>query len=374
MEENIDISLSNIIDDSFDSHFLQIKTNLINNNTIFCCNCGKYGHIYKKCLEPIISIGIINLYISDINIDLFFKNLYVYNINHYQNTNVGIYKLNNNISDINITSYLNIVKEKTKFLMVRRRNTIGYIEFIRGRYNINNINSIINLFNQMITEEIEFIKNNNFDNIWNDLWGDKYYNLPIDYTTFNKQMSSNNIELQHNLNKLSPKDKTFYISVHLKDYSVSKIKFEIFTKQKILNKISNKLDIKYNQAEWGFPKGRRNIYESNLDCAIREFNEETNLDINNINIMNRIYPIHEDLIGTNNIKYRHNYFLSFSELFNLDIKASNQKLEIGDIGWFNYIEAKSLIRPYHINRLKILDNIIHFIAYNLKYYTENKLI
>ena len=371
--ENIDISLTDIISECFDSQFLQAKTDILSNNTLFCCNCGEYGHIYKKCAEPIISVGIINLYLSDLNMNSFFSNLYIYNSIYNQNKNVGIFKLNNNINDVNLDNYLDLVKEKTKFLLVRRRNTIGYIEFIRGRYSINNLSSIINLFNQMIKEEIEFIKNNNFNTIWDDLWGDKYYNLPVDYISFNKQLLTNSKELQYNLNKLSPKDRAFYISVHLKDYSVSKIKFDIFIDNKILDKIYNKLDIKYNQAEWGFPKGRRNIYESNLECAIREFNEETNLDVNNINIMNRIYPIHEELIGTNNIKYRHNYFLSFSELLELDVKASNQRLEIGDIGWFSYTEVKQLIRLYHTNRLKIIDDIIYFIAYNLKYCIENKL-
>ena len=28
-------------------------------NKYFCSNCGKYGHLSKKCLCPIISIGII---------------------------------------------------------------------------------------------------------------------------------------------------------------------------------------------------------------------------------------------------------------------------------------------------------------------------
>ena len=34
---------------------------------------------------------------------------------------------------------------------------------------------------------------------------------------------------------------------------------------------------KYNfvNPEWGFPKGRKNIKESNIECALREFNEET---------------------------------------------------------------------------------------------------
>ena len=38
----------------------------------FCMNCGKTGHISKKCLCPIISVGIIcfKLNIDDIDINL----------------------------------------------------------------------------------------------------------------------------------------------------------------------------------------------------------------------------------------------------------------------------------------------------------------
>ena len=48
-------------------------------------------------------------------------------------------------------------KNSIKFLMIRRKNTLGYIEFIRGRYNIDNIDGIIFLFRQMTPLEIKKI-------------------------------------------------------------------------------------------------------------------------------------------------------------------------------------------------------------------------
>ena len=35
----------------------------------------------------------------------------------------------------------------------------------------------------------------------------------------------------------------------------------------------------YVEPEWCFPKGRRNCFETDLECSEREFQEETKLDI-----------------------------------------------------------------------------------------------
>ena len=59
----MNISLSNIINDEFNKK-----------SKLYCNNCGKYGHIYKNCKDPITSIGIINLYIGDIKLDYFIIN------------------------------------------------------------------------------------------------------------------------------------------------------------------------------------------------------------------------------------------------------------------------------------------------------------
>ena len=46
-----------------DNNENQKKSQLFHNNynvkKTFCTNCGKYGHNYKKCIYPIISVGII---------------------------------------------------------------------------------------------------------------------------------------------------------------------------------------------------------------------------------------------------------------------------------------------------------------------------
>ena len=45
-------------------------------------------------------------------------------------------------------------------------------------------------------------------------------------------------------------------------------------------------DSKFIEPEWGFPKGRRNNKEKDINCAIREFYEETNFDNQDYQILN----------------------------------------------------------------------------------------
>ena len=86
--------------------------------------------------------------------------------------------------------------------------------------------------------------------------------------------------------------------------------------------------------------------------------------------MDRIHPITEKLVGTNNINYEHNYFVSIGPIDDVGIIDSRQALEIGNIKWTTLKEAKELIRPYHTERLRILNEIIKFIAHNLHFYSN----
>ena len=58
-----------------------------------------------------------------------------------------------------------------KFLMISRKNSFGYIDFIRGKYMANNLEHLEVLFNEMSLEEKELIRNNNFDILWKTMWG-----------------------------------------------------------------------------------------------------------------------------------------------------------------------------------------------------------
>jgi len=257
-------------------------------NTVYCGNCGKYGHVYRKCLAPIISTGII------------------------------VFKKEDNI---------------IKYLLVRRKDKFGFVEFMRGKYNLENIVYINKLFEIMTYEERTLIINNDFDYLWNKLW-----------------MKQDNKQY-HN------------------EYDSSKRKFNLlkggFTNNDILISLetlntNNKL--LWYEPEWGFPKGRRNLKETNRACAIREFEEETGIYHNEYNIIHQIDSLDELFSGSNNIRYKHIYYVAMAKdninnNFKIDKSNFNQVSEISNIKWHSFEECNNIIRTYNIEKKNVLEKL-----------------
>ena len=116
----------------------------------------------------------------------------------------------------------------------------------------------------------------------------------------------------------------------------------------------------WDEPEWGFPKGRRNYNESDIDCALREFYEETGFKNKNISfIVSNLAPFEEIFMGSNYKSYKHRYFLMYvdynmsnsCDLFNID------KTEISKIEWKTFNDSISAIRPYNLEKKRILSNI-----------------
>lgn len=337
-----------------------------------CLNCGKNGHEQRQCRDPIKSWGIILIKFDS---QLTHKNT---NIKKYENLN-GI-RLYNKEDLIKASE----IMENIKFLLVRRKHSLGFSEFIRGKYVVGNINGIRGLFNQMVPEELDLIRANTFDQLWNYFWN---ITTPITqlHNTINKDedMNSNNSasvsSLVNTLNheKINENKETMINIFNKKEYYDSKNKFMMLkSKHLIESDLDFYLDTAdpiYFTPEWGFPKGRKKRGESDMDCAIREFCEETDIDESSINILKNIKPIEEELIGTNGIKYKHIYYLAElkdnkSNVIKDETKYLNS--EIGDIGFFTYNEGISLIREYHVEKKKILKCIMNYYMDLVKKNTE----
>jgi len=252
-------------------------------NKKFCNNCGMGGHIFFNCLKPITSIGIIGIKFNDI-------------LQEYQ------------------------------YLLIQRKDSLGYVDFIRGKYNINNIEYIKNIVNEMTHDEKINIITKEFDVLWNELWGKEILGSKYMHE---KTISRDKLQILRSGLIIQGK------SVTLKDI--------------VLNSKTN-----WNEPEWGFPKGRRNYQESDYTTGIREFVEETGIPKNKINLLQNVCQYEETFTGSNFKSYTHKYFLAVIADHNLQ---NYQQSEVGNIGWYNYEEAIKQIRPYNLEKIDILHKI-----------------
>jgi 8-oxo-dGTP pyrophosphatase MutT (NUDIX family) len=305
----------------------------------FCINCGKIGHNSKRCLCPIISIGIVCV---KFNIELNSIISYTKRIqNNYLFSSDELIKLKNlknKLNNIDMNNYDNLIE----YLLIRRRNSLNYVELIRGKYDITNIDYVQKILNYITEDEKELIKNNDFDKLWKDLWGNNNNNSEFYEASYKFNLLKNGIIIKKN---------------------------ELNINYSFLKLFSN-TNFNFKDPEWGFPKGRRNLKEKNIECAKREFQEETSIKDEEYNIIN-MSPLEETYLASNNLKYKHIYYIS--QIKNKDINIMidnnniNQKVEIGDIKWLKLNSALNIIREYNIEKKNILLNL----HYNIKYMIEN---
>lgn len=291
----------------------------------------------KDCNEPTTSYGVILIKLDNIlNDKEIINELYKKHTKFDINTK-GI-KIRN-FADLEI---FHPIKDNIKFLMVQRRHSLGYVEFIRGRYKADNIDGIIFLFQQMSQDEIDDIGKYDFDVLWKSFWDDEY----------KKDKLMDEYEKSKKLfNKL--KNNEFELGL---DYYVKCVKPN------------------YSIQEWGFPKGRRNgvsknnLYETDIMCAKREFEEETGYNDDEYIILDGFQPLIEIFIGTNGIKYKHVYYLGLAKTEKnpkIEDLTEQQKKEVGDIGFFSYNDSINIIRNYHKDKQKILTKIYMLLLENI---------
>ena len=252
-------------------------------NYNFCNNCGKSGHLYHQCKIPITSIGIIV----------------------FRPTSNGI-----------------------QYLMIRRKNSLGYVDFMRGRYPIHNKEYLMNIIDEMTLHEKNRLLNKNFEELWTELWGE---DVGIQYrgeeTSSREKMSilkegvilgSNNLYYLHDLLEQS---KTNWVD-----------------------------------PEWGFPKGRRNYQEKDLECALREWEEETGYSRSQIKIVNNLIPFEEIFTGSNYKSYKHKYYLAYMG-DDEPMSENFQRTEVSKIDWLGFQECLESIRPYNLEKKEVITKI-----------------
>ena len=113
----------------------------------------------------------------------------------------------------------------------------------------------------------------------------------------------------------------------------------------------------------------KKIRECDVDCAVREFCEETQLLKDDIQIIKNINPFQEIFFGTNNILYKHVYYIAKnvkekSKIF-VDNNCLEQMREVRDVKWLSYNEVLSHIKYHNTERIEIFMKVHNIIKETL---------
>lgn len=224
------------------------------------------------------------------------------------------------------------LEQNIKYLLVQRRDSYEYMDFVTGTYT--NSNDIQKLFSMMSKEEKRILLNYDFEDIWEDLFLDK--------TSFYYR-------------ECRDKSRTKFLEI----------------KDRIPEFIAN-CSNDFNEPSWGFPKGKKDSKEDPLQCALREFYEESGIDPKEINIKSNKY-VTEHYIGNNGKKYSTHYYIGeiknetdivFKETEFIRKKTISE--EIGNMGWFSIQEAKNKLTLLQRQKLleKVHMNIVRLLSYS----------
>lgn len=160
------------------------------------------------------------------------------------------------------------------------------------------------------------------------------------------------------------------------EYNDAKLKFNILKKgirDYTLNSILDEIGEFWEEPEWGFPKGRRHLKETDLECAEREFQEETGFTSDDYKILYNVSPLEEYFIGSNSVRYKHIYYfakITTNREQKVDPNNIQQICEVGNVGWFTYTDSLLKIRPYHKEKLMVLKKAFSIIRAKKFYFSE----
>ena len=245
---------------------------------MICNNCGMRGHMSRDCNKPIRSYGVI---------------------------------------------LLKDIEKESKIVLINRKDSVCYIDIVRGRYNIHSNKKLKLLFSRITIDEYNKLVNDSFDNIWKDLW-------------VITEIVNNN------------------------DYNYSKNKHTELIK--IIDTFKD-LPI-YKETEWEIPKGKQNKNELYHIAAKRELEEETNIKEEDYELIINVSSINELFTGEDDVNYENIYYIGICKNdsnIKINKENTNQINEVKDTRLFTKKEALSKIRHYNVSKLNIINEIFEFI-------------
>ena len=206
------------------------------------------------------------------------------------------------------------------FLMVQRKDTMGFVDFVRGTYTDANKDALLRTYlGEMTCHERLKLLTVPFDDIWSDMWKNhdsKCYQL-------------DHVPARHKMSQLD------------------------------LPALLDEVPCRWTEQEYGFPKGRKDMNETDKECAMREFCEETGYTPDQIRFLD-LPPFEERFTGTNGEPYRHVYYVAEIPQENgapILGDSLQQTGEVGNIAWFTFQQCIDTIRSYDRAKKDVLRRV-----------------
>lgn len=211
-----------------------------------------------------------------------------------------------------------------KLLMVKKKTSYAFHALLQGQYSID-MEQLSTAISTMYSDERQLLKRGDFDKMWFHIYGE-----------------------DPNTDYLSKRIKNFYVKCKNRYY----INFGQNKKHIVDYIIDN---APFYKPKWEVPKGRIEPHESPMSCAIREFYEETGIEIHDYKIKS-IHPylfVKEDL----QITYNSTYFIAESVDDCADFRIDAK--EIADVEWIPRSQIKKYCRGSQSARfyLNLFDDI-----------------
>lgn len=253
---------------------------------------------------------------------------------------------------------------KPQILLIKKRHTYQFVEFIFGCYHASDIKRLRYLFSHMTTAEKMDVLTLNFDLLWCKMWINN-----VEIAQFHREITDNQRKFNiHNelyiqayednwhdalINKMNNYrcdnrcNNNGNMGFSLRFYNRKKNKFESLIKHdsgKLLRNIIN--NSQSRELMWEIPKGRLKYGENFAETAIREFTEETMMLRSHYQIMFNI-PTFNESYRDFGITYVNKYFIAKAHNnFIPKVKYNTaQSSEVDTVSWMFLDDIKFIDSP-----------------------------
>lgn len=260
-------------------------------------------------------------------------------------TSYGIALCRNNVNNLN----------SVEVILIKKRYSYYYLSLIMGHYKKNDEKYIKHLLSNMsFAEKIDII-GMNFSQMWYRIWlniPEKYFNLVDVYKTANY----NNDNIQ---NKYSNAE---VYKLYIQKKNCFEKNFTQDGGKKLRSLIQQSSD---SEILWEMPKGGKHGLETDIDCAIREFYEETNIKPNKYEILYDVTPVIDSFVDNETI-YKSVYYIAtlinkkIEFIPKINFRNFDQISEIEQIRWIGLNEIKffNLPKTTHTRLVYMCKNVI----------------